>query len=108
MENNFNFEIFETPAVSEQEMEQKRAEKTIRQKKNNKKNLTIKAAKIITAVVLAKIAILCCYLFSEPTHNPEKLVAKYVNEINNGEWEKAYSRLYFDGASTVNKESFVN
>ena len=42
MENNFNFEIFETPAVSEQEMEQKRAEKTIRQKKNNKKNLTIK------------------------------------------------------------------
>lgn len=108
MENNFNFEIFETPAVSEQEMEQKRAEKTIRQKKNNKKNLTIKAAKIITAVVLATIAILCCYLFSEPTHNPEKLVAKYVNEINNGEWEKAYSRLYFDGASTVNKESFVN
>ena len=108
MENNFNFEIFEAPAVSEQEMEQKRAEKTIRQKKNNKKNLTIKAAGIITAVVLATIAILCCYLFSEPTHNPEKLVAKYVNEINNGEWEKAYSRLYFDGASTVNKESFVN
>ncbi len=108
MENNFNFEIFEAPAVSEQEMEQKRAEKTIRQKKNNKKNLTIKAAGIITAVVLSTIAILCCYLFSEPTHNPEKLVAKYVNEINNGEWEKAYSRLYFDGASTVNKESFVN
>lgn len=108
MENNFNFEIFETPALSTEEIQQKEAEKEIRQIRNSRKNLSVKIAGTVAAVIILIIAVLLGYLFTAPVHNPEKLIKKYVNEINSGEWEKAYSRLYFYDSTTISKNSFVD
>lgn len=108
MENNFNFEIFETPEISEQETEKKQSEKAAKKAKNKKKNTAIKILGTIAIVIIAVIAVLCIYLFTAPSHNPQKLAAKYVDEINSGKWEKAYSRLYFENSTAVDKEAFIN
>lgn len=108
MDNNFNFEIFETPDYSKEEIQQREAEKAVRRSKNARKNLTIKIAGTVIAVIILMLAVLCCYLFTAPSHNPDRLVKKYVNEINNGEWEKAYSRLCFGQSSPIYEDTFVN
>lgn len=108
MENNFNFEVFETPALSEQELEQKQSEKAAKTAKNKKKNTAIKIFGTAGVVVLAVIAVICIYLFTAPSHNPERLVKKYVNEINNAEWKESYSRLYFDKDTPIYDETYIN
>lgn len=108
MKNDFNFEIFETPAISEQEIEQKQSEKAAKITKNKKKNTAIRVLGTIAIVIAAVIAVLCIYLFTVPSHNPEKLVKKYISEINNAEWEKSYSRLYFDKDTPIYDENYIN
>lgn len=108
MENDFNFEIFETPAISEQEIEQKKSEKAAKIIKNKKKNTMIKIFGTTAIIILLVTAVLCFYFFTAPVHNPEKLAAKYVSEINNGEWKKAYSRLYFDKDTPIYDETYIN
>lgn len=108
MGNDFNFEIFETPSASEQEIEQKQFEKATKIAKNNKKNTAIKILGTTAIVIAAVIAVLCIYLFTAPSHNPERLVEKYINEISNAEWEKSYSRLYFDKDTPIYDETYIN
>lgn len=107
MENELNFDMFETPSVSEQKIRQKQSEKAEKIAKNNKKNLTIKIISTICAVLITIVAVLCIYFFTAPSHNPEKLVIKYINEINNAKWEKSYSCLYLDN-TPINKDAYIN
>ncbi len=108
MDNNFDFEIFDTPELSEAELQQKEAQKEIKRAKNNKKNLTIKIISTITSVIAALAVIFCCYIFTVPAHNPNRLVKSYVTEINNSKWKKAYSRLCFENSTVINEEDFIS
>lgn len=108
MDNSFNFEIFETPELSEAELQQKETQKKLKQARNNKKNLTIKIISTITAVIAALAVIFCCYIFTIPAHNPSRLIKSYVTEINNSEWEKAYSRLCFENSTIITEENFIS
>lgn len=108
MDNNINFEIFEAPALSKQEIEQKRLEKAAKAAEKSKRNTAIKIFGTLSIVLVAVIAALLIYFFTAPLHNPQRLAAKYIDEINSGEWEKAYSRLYFENSTTIDKEAFIN
>lgn len=108
MENNFNFEIFDSPKVSEQEIRQKQIEKAEKRAKNNKKNLTVKIISTAAAAIILLLAAMCTYLFAAPAHNPDRLIKTYINEINSGKWEKAYSRLCFGQKSAIYEDTFIN
>lgn len=108
MDNNFDFKAFETPALSEEEIENKARQKELRQRKNNKKNLAVKIMFSSAAALIIIILLFCGYLLLSPSHNSERLVASYLSEIEKADWKNVYSMLNFENSYAIDEKQFID
>ncbi len=108
MNNDFNFEIFETQPVSDDEKKIADNQKKEKHIKRKKKNLAIKIISSAAAAIIILILAFVCYMFTAPSHNPEKLVKSYITSMEKAEWQKAYSMISFENSTTIDEEQFIN
>lgn len=106
MSNDFNFELFETPTVSPEEVETIKTQKQIKKQEKQKKNKAIKIIGTVIISLLILVLIFFAYIFISPAHNPKMQVRNYISGIENEKWGKAYSAIYFDGTTLINKNDF--
>lgn len=107
MSNEIDFDVFNrTRENSLPEVENERkAERKNDKRKKKKADLTIKICLTVFAVF---ILIIAAVYFISPYHNPERMVNRFVNSVNEENWKGVYKSIVANDSPFVDKNDFIS
>lgn len=107
MSNEIDFDVFNRTRenlLPEVENERKAVRKNDKRKKR-KAGLIIKIClAVFTVLILATAAV----YFISPYHNPERIVGKFVNSVNEENWKGVYRSIVANDSPFVDKNDFIS
>lgn len=107
MSNEIDFDVFNRTrdnSLSEVENERKAVRKNDKRKKK-KAGLIVKICLAVFAVLI--LATAAAYFIS-PYHNPERVVSRFVNSVNEENWKGVYKSIVANDSPFVDENDFIS